>query len=177
MSAGANGELAKMSRADRAGMQLILAVAALWVAVVAVALLFVTLVLVPQLPASVFIYFSGKAVASPVTQFASADLMLVSWVVIGVYVVIVGVAAVFQRRGAFWPVVVGILVCASIPFIAAMVFVSLLDQIGPAVSATSLSSSGQSAASMWGVVFLVVGLLSAFAVPRWVIGWRKRRAS
>ncbi|MEO7123100.1 MAG: hypothetical protein ABI400_08310 [Lacisediminihabitans sp.] len=165
----------KTSRSVREGMRLILAVAAVWVALIAVAQLYVTLVLVHQLPPSVFIYFSGKAVASPVTQFRTSDLVLVSWAVIGVYAVIVGIAALFQRRGAFWPVVAGVLVCASLPFIAAMVILSLIAQIGVAAPAASLSSAGTSSASIGGFILLMIGFLSAFTVPRWVIRWRNQQ--
>jgi hypothetical protein len=168
-------ELAKLSRRDRAGLHLILAVAALWVALVAVVQLYVTLVLVQQLPASVLVYVPGKGTAYATSQWGVSDLVLVSWLVIAAYAVIVGIAAVFQFRGAFWPVVVGTLVCASLPFVAAAVFLSLFDQVGLPSPASSLSSSGEWSASLGGFLFLFIGLLSAFAIPRWVIGWVSNR--
>jgi hypothetical protein len=141
-----------------------LIVAAVWTGIAALVEIVVTFVLVPRLPSSILVFIAYGRSYPPYTRIGASDLVLSSWIAIVVVALVIGASILVQRRGATWPLVIGLVFSVMVPWFVSATLFSVLVQLGQGPPATSMSGGTQALIFVANLVFAIVGVASVIVV-------------
>jgi hypothetical protein len=141
-----------------------LTVAAAWIGIAVVVEAVVSFVLVPRMPSSILLFITYGRSYPPYARFGVHDLVVVSWVVIVVVALLIFVGVLLSRRGAHWPLVLGLAIAVMVPWFLSATFLSVLAQLGASAPATTMNGGTQALIFVSNLVFAIIGVTTVIVV-------------